>query len=142
LAQGRIAGVNLAGAKQPYVKGIPFNVTQLGGLKVTIIGAVGKGKDADLMTIARGDSEAWRLLPQARVLSGQGDVNRVRLVIGERRIVGALVMGDQTWSRPLQRLITAQADITPVRDALQGDGPAALTHLATFYQHWERTRSR
>src|SRR5205085_5913349 len=125
-----------------YVKGIPFNVTQLAGLKVTIIGAVGRGKDDDLVTIARGDSEAWRLLPSAWVTTEQDDVNRVRLLIGERRIVGALVMGDQTWSRPLQRLIVTQADITTIRSVLMGDGTTALAHLAGFYQQWERLQLR
>jgi NAD(P)H-nitrite reductase large subunit len=138
LAQGRVAGANLAGARLAYVKGIPYNVTQLAGLRVTIIGAVGKGTDKDLVTIARGDSEAWRLLPRALVITAQDDVNRVRLLLGEQRIVGALVMGDQTWSRPLQRLIIAQADITPIRAALAGGSAAALAHLAAFYEKWER----
>jgi NAD(P)H-nitrite reductase large subunit len=140
LAQGRIAGANMAGANLAYVKGTSFNVTQLAGLKVTIIGAVGKGKDDDLVTIARGDSEAWRLVPRASVVTREDhDVNRVRLSVGERRIVGALVMGDQTWSRPLQRLIVAHADITPIRPALLSDPTSALAHLAAFYQQWERS---
>lgn len=142
LAQGRIAGANMAGARLAYVKSIPFNVTQLAGLKVTIIGAVGKGKDDDLITIGRGDSEAWRLLPRAMVVSETDQVNRVRLVVGERHIVGALVMGDQTWSRPLQQLIVEKADISPIRPALLGDGTTALTHLANFYQHWEQAKKR
>jgi hypothetical protein len=71
------------------------------------------------------------------VLADRDDVNRVRLFIGERTIVGALVMGDQTWSRPLQRLIAAQADVTPVRQALAVGGGEGLTQLARFYQQWE-----
>jgi NAD(P)H-nitrite reductase large subunit len=140
MVQGRVAGANMAGAQIAYVKGIPFNVTQLAGLKVTIIGAVGKGKDADLMAIARGDSEAWRLLPKAWALTDQNDVNRIRLMLNEKRIVGALVMGDQTWSRPLQRLIIAQADIGPIHKALTVGGGAALAQLAQFYQQWELSR--
>ena len=72
-----------------------------------------------------------------KVLADRDDVNRVRLFIGERTVVGALVMGDQTWSRPLQRLITAGVDITPIRPQLLGDAHAAMTHLAKFYQEWE-----
>jgi NAD(P)H-nitrite reductase large subunit len=140
LAQGQAAGANMAGAKRAYVKGIPFNVTQLGGLKVTIIGAVGKGSQEDLMSIARGDSEAWRLAPETLVLSERDDANRIRVLIGERTLVGALVMGDQTWSRPLQRLIVDQADITPIRSALSSGGTPALAHLANFYLQWERAR--
>jgi NAD(P)H-nitrite reductase large subunit len=139
VAQGRVAGANMAGARVAYTKGVPFNVTQMTGLKVTIIGAVGGGKNEDLVAITRGESEAWRILPKSWVLSDRDDVNRVRLIVGERAIAGALVMGDQTWSRPLQKLIVSKADITPVRDALRGAN--ALAHLAGFYRHWEQTRS-
>ncbi|OAI47184.1 hypothetical protein AYO44_10040 [Planctomycetaceae bacterium SCGC AG-212-F19] len=155
LDQGKIAGANMAGGKVPYVKGTSCNVTMLANLKVTIIGAVGtkkdkdkpkddkakppdKVKDKDLVTIARGDSESWRVAPTAWVLSDHDDVNRIRLFVGDKSIVGALVMGDQTWSRPLQRLITAKADITPIRAALTGDPAAGLTHLANFYERWEQ----
>jgi NADPH-dependent 2,4-dienoyl-CoA reductase/sulfur reductase-like enzyme len=138
LAQGKVAGANMAGARRPYTKGVAFNVTQLAGLKVTIIGAVGDGRTDDLVAIARGDSEAWRLLPQAWVLSQRDDVNRVRLLVGERTIVGALVMGDQSWSRPLHHLVSAQIDITSIRPLLVRGGPEALEQLAHFYQSFRR----
>lgn len=140
LRQGQAAGANLAGAQQPYLKETSFNVTQLTGLKVTIIGAVGGGKNEDLVAITRGESESWRLLPQSRVVSERHDVNRVRLLVGERKLVGALVMGDQTWSRPLQRMVADEADITPVRAALLAGGQAALDALAAFYKQWEASR--
>jgi NAD(P)H-nitrite reductase large subunit len=139
LAQGQAAGANMAGAGKAYIKGIPFNVTQLTGLKVTLIGSVGGGKDEDLVCIARGDSEVWRVPLRARVLTEQDDVNRVRLLVGEKRIVGALVMGDQTWSRPLQKLIAGRIDISPVRSTLVEDGAEALTQLARFYRRWEQS---
>jgi NAD(P)H-nitrite reductase large subunit len=142
LAQGRVAGANLAGDRRPYVKGVPFNVTQLAGLKVTVIGAVGQGQDADLVSIARGDSEDWRHRPPSQVVIEQDNGNRVRLLVGARRIVGALVMGDQGWSRMLQRLVVGRANITPVRPALLGGGAGALAHLAAFWQQWERTAPR
>lgn len=141
LAQGRVAGANMTGERIPYVKDVPFNVTQLAGLKVTIIGAVGKkmdkDKDKDLLTIARGDSQGWRMLTESYAVSEQEGVNRVRLMVGERAIVGALVMGDQTWSRPLERLVKGRADISVIRPILAKGGEAALTRLAEFYQQWE-----
>jgi NAD(P)H-nitrite reductase large subunit len=137
LAQGRVAGANMAGERRTYTKGVPFNVTQLTGLKVTIIGAVGSGKNDDLVAITRGESEAWRILPKASVLSERDDVNRVRLLVGEKKLVGALVMGDQTWSRPLQKLIVGQADISSIRTVLLG-GTDGLARLAKFYRQWER----
>lgn len=150
LDHGKIAGANMAGGRLAYVKGVPCNVTMLTGLKVTIIGTVGKKKgdakgstkDEDLVAIARGDSESWRISSQARVLSDHDDVNRLRLFVGERKIVGALVMGDQTWSRPLQRLITAQADISPIRAQLLDEKTSGLRSLADFYQEWERGTAR
>jgi nitrite reductase (NADH) large subunit len=143
LAMGRVAGANLAGANTPYLKGVPLNVTQLTGLKVTIIGSVGGGnRNEDLIAITRGESEAWRLHPRAWVLSDRDDVNRVRVLVGERAIVGALVMGDQSWSRPLQRLIEAKADITPIRDALTQGGHDALEKLQAFYREWEERGGR
>jgi NAD(P)H-nitrite reductase large subunit len=142
LSQGQAAGANMTGASRPYVKATPCNVTQLAGLKVTIIGSVGQGKLTDLVSIARGDSEAWRLQPQAWVISEQDDVNRVRVLVGGRTIVGALVMGDQTWSRPLQRLIAARADVSALRPALTGAGNVALAKLAEFYQQWEQAGRR
>lgn len=142
LAQGRVAGANMAGARTAYVKGISFNVTMLAGLKVAILGAVGGGANADLAAITRGESESWRVVPKGWIVSDGSEVNRVRLVLGERTILGALVMGDQKWARPLQRLIAAQADITPIRPALVKDGAAALGKLAEFFEIWQRTQQR
>ncbi|MBM3995331.1 MAG: NAD(P)/FAD-dependent oxidoreductase [Planctomycetes bacterium] len=139
IVQGRIAGANMAGAARPYVKGVPYNVTMLAGLKVSIIGAVSGGAaNEDLVAITRGESEAWRVVPKSWVVGADDDVNRVRLVVGDCTIAGALVMGDQTWSRPLQQLIIGKVDITPIRPALIAGGAEALTQLAKFYREWEK----
>ncbi|HNH27578.1 MAG TPA: FAD-dependent oxidoreductase, partial [Anaerolineales bacterium] len=104
--QGYAAGLNMAGKSQAYVKMVPFNVTRLAGLTTTIIGAVGHGRDEDIVGIARGDSETWRQLPDAIVAQGGFDINRVRLLVGEDYLIGAVVMGDQKLSVPLQRMIS------------------------------------
>lgn len=116
--QGRVAGLNMAGRKMAYVKAVPFNVTRLAGLTTTIIGAVGRGFDEDVVGIARGDSETWRQLPDAFVAQSGFDVNRVRLLVGEDRIIGAVVMGDQKLSVPLQKIIAQKLSITSIRDRL------------------------
>ncbi len=93
--QGRAAGRNMSGEKLPYRKPIAFNVTRLAGLTTTIIGMVGAGSDPDLHGIARGDSETWRQLPDA-ILAQEGfEINRLRLMLGEKHVLGAIVMGDQ-----------------------------------------------
>jgi NADPH-dependent 2,4-dienoyl-CoA reductase/sulfur reductase-like enzyme len=122
VAQGRTAGLNMAGQATPYYKAVPVNVTRLAGLTTTIIGTVGRGRDADVQGIARGDSETWRQLPDSISAENESDVHHVRLVIGERTLLGAVVMGDQTVSRPLHHLIARQVDISPIREPLLRPG--------------------
>ncbi len=135
-SQGWTAGLNMAGGQVAYTKSAPFNVTRLAGLTTTIIGAVGHGQDEDLVGIARGDSETWRQMPDALVSQSGFDVNRLRLMIGEKRLLGAIVMGDQTLSTPLQKMITDGVDITPIRaDLLQSDAPIADI-IADYWTEW------
>jgi NADPH-dependent 2,4-dienoyl-CoA reductase/sulfur reductase-like enzyme len=139
--QGRSAGFNMAGASKPYRKALVFNVTRLAGLTTTIIGSLGTGSDPDLIGIARGDSEVYRQLPDAIAAQDSFDVNRLRLMLNEKAILGALVMGDQTLSRPLQELVAAQADITSVRSQLLSDAVPLGKTIAEFWTTWKRGES-
>lgn len=116
--QGFAAGLNMAGKATVYVKSTPFNVTRLAGLTTTIIGVVGGGQDEDLVGIARGDSETWRQLPDCMVAQTGFDVNHLRLMVGEQRLLGAVVMGDQKLSFPLEKIISENIDISPIREKL------------------------
>jgi NADPH-dependent 2,4-dienoyl-CoA reductase/sulfur reductase-like enzyme len=138
VAQGQVAGQNMAGQVVAYQKSVPSNVTRLVGLTTTIIGTVGRGRDEDLPGIARGDSETWRQLPDAMAAERQFDVNHVRLVVGERTLLGAVIMGDQTLSRPLQQLITVQADITPIRQQLLQPSARLGDLIADFWAGWRK----
>jgi len=122
--QGRVAGANMAGVHTMYKKDIALNVTRLAGLTTTIIGTVGgKTPDTDTIGIVRGDSETWREIPDAIAAQSDFDVNRIRLMVGEKTLLGAIVMGDQTLSSPIHRLVADQVDITPIRTRLlQSDG--------------------
>ena len=132
--QGTVAGRNMAGGDVTYNKPVALNVTRLAGITTTIMGAVGSGRDADLVGIARGDSEAWRGLGDALVAEDDREANRLRLLIGPTTIVGAVLMGDQTLSRPLQRLIAESVDITPIRNRLLAPG-APLAKIITEFAH-------
>lgn len=135
--QGRIAGINMTGGSAVYHKTVPLNVTRLAGLTTTIIGTVSTGgKDADTLGIVRGDSETWRAIPDALVAQQGFDVNRIRLMVGERTLVGAIVMGDQTLSRPLHQIIERQIDITPILPQLRAEKDIAGV-LAEF---WSQVR--
>ena len=131
--QGSTAGRNMAGGRQVYTKTVAFNVTRLAGLTTTIIGTVGKGQDEDLIGIARGDSETWRQLPDAIIAQQDFDVNRLRLMLGERTIIGAIVMGDQTLSRPLQILVSDKVDISLIRTRLLEPGAPVADLIAEFW---------
>jgi NAD(P)H-nitrite reductase large subunit len=93
-------------------------VTRLAGLTTTIIGTVGSGRDSDLVSIARGDSETWRQMPDCIVAQTGFEVNRLRLLVGEKTLLGAIVMGDQKLSLPLEKMISTKIDISPIREKL------------------------
>ncbi|GAB4435875.1 MAG: FAD-dependent oxidoreductase [Anaerolineae bacterium] len=141
-AQGEAAGRNMAGANQPYRKDVPLNVTRLAGLTTAIIGAVGRGSDEDVAGIARGDSETWRQLPDSIAAQSNFEINRLRLMVGQRTLLGAIVMGDQTLTGPLHRLISAQADISAIREALIGANGNLADLIADFWSEWNSTREQ
>jgi NAD(P)H-nitrite reductase large subunit len=132
--QGYTAGLNMTGKKVPYSKGIPFNVTRLAGLTTTIIGAVGgREENADVVGIVRGESEGWRQMPDAIVMQSNFDINRLRVLVGENRLVGALLMGDQTLSRAIHHLIVDQIDISPIREKILNPGLSVTDVIADYW---------
>lgn len=136
--QGYAAGLNMAGQKSAYVKSAPFNVTRLAGLTTTIIGTVGRGRDDDLVGIARGDSETWRHLPEAIVAQSGFEINRLRLLVGGKTLLGAVVMGDQKLSFPLQKIISENVDITPIRERLLAPDARIADVIADFWTNNKR----
>jgi hypothetical protein len=42
----------------------------------------------------------------------------LRLLVGEKTLLGAIVMGDQKLSFPLQKIISGNMDISPIREKL------------------------
>lgn len=138
--QGRIAGLNMSGQKIPYLKTMAFNVTRLAGLTTTIIGTVGHGHDPDLLGIARGDSETWRQLPDVIAAQDNFDVNRLRIMVGQNTLLGAIVMGDQTLSRPLLDLVKKQVDITPIRRVLLQPHAPLADVIAGYWTDWNQAQ--
>jgi NAD(P)H-nitrite reductase large subunit len=136
--QGHVAGMNMTGRKTAYLKSPPFNVTRLAGLTTTIIGAVGRGHDEDIVGIARGDSETWRSLPDVMVAQSGFEVNRLRLILGEEKLLGAVVMGDQTLSLPLQKMIAHGADISSIREKLLTPNAPIADLIADFWVTWRK----
>ncbi len=135
------AGLNMAGVKTAYRKKTPFNVTRLAGITTTIIGTVGRGADPDLVAIARGDSETWRQLPDAIAVQSGFDINRVRLLIGKKLIIGAIVLGDQSLSRPLKSLVTEKVNISSIREQLLNPNSNIIDTVLDFWTAWRKNNA-
>ena len=143
IEQGWVAGLNMAGERQIYEKKFPFNVTRLGGLVTTIIGRVGKeksktpgGGDADVSGIMRGDSETWRSQAVGVVAQTYQETNRIRLYLTPSAITGAVIMGDQTLSRPLQEIIREQIDIHSIHDQIISHPNTIKDILTQFWKEY------
>jgi NAD(P)H-nitrite reductase large subunit len=120
--QGQAAGWNMTGDKKPFQRAVASNVLRLGGIMVTIIGSVGSGRDEDLVSVSRGSSETWLQLPNTIAMASGNEVNQVRLIVGQQTLRGALVLGEQKLSLPLQELVARQTDISAIRPALLQPG--------------------
>ncbi len=133
IAAGRVAGANMAGARVAYQKGTPFNACLLCGLHITAIGQLGTTRDGDEDTevvqhISRGSSEIWAVRPHNYASAWvQDGTNTLRLALSGERLVGALVVGEQSLADPLRDLIEQQVNVAPLRPYLQAGGPA-LAH--------------
>jgi NAD(P)H-nitrite reductase large subunit len=131
--QGRVAGMNMAGKVAAYLKDAPVNVTRLAGLTTTIIGMVGSGQDGDPVSIARGDSETWRDMPDAIIAQSGFKVNHLRLMVADKTIVGAIVMGDQKLSGALQTIVRDQIEIVSIREQLLASNAPLADVIAKFW---------
>jgi NAD(P)H-nitrite reductase large subunit len=132
-SQGAIAGMNMAGMRVPHRKRPPINVTRLGGITATIVGSVGGAEeDPDLLTLTRGQSERWARGEGSWTVGGVRAGDRLRVVVSGRAIVGAVVMGDQSLSRPLAHLIGEAVDISELRPALDASPDRAMDILLEF----------
>jgi NAD(P)H-nitrite reductase large subunit len=140
--QGRVAGLNMAGIRTEYHRRSPLNVTRLAGLTTTIIGQVGtESNNGDDLTIVRGESETWQRTPEAVICQNVEDINRVRVMVAQNKLVGAVVMGDQALSRPLDDLISNEANIAPIRDRLTAPGADISKIIRPFWENWRRNNA-
>ncbi len=136
--QGEAAGYNMAGQRRPYRRATPLNVTRLAHITTAIMGMVGQREADPDAGMVRGDSEVWRELPDAILAQKSEEVNHIRLMVGERTILGAVVMGDQSLSRPLYTLIDRQVDITPIKARLLAPDAPLGEILADFWAQVSR----
>jgi NAD(P)H-nitrite reductase large subunit len=60
-------------------------------------------------------------------------VNRLRLLVGEKTLLGAIVMGDQKLSFPLEKMISGNVDISPIRERLLAPNAKVSDVIAEFW---------
>jgi len=138
VVKGRIAGLNMATEPvHTYGEGTPHNATRLAGLHATIIGTVGSGEDADLEGIARGDSQIWSELCDAAIVEAQRGDAHIRIALGEGTIVGAVVIGDQALSFPLQELIEARVDVSGIVADLEAPEAPIVELVNGAWRRWQ-----
>jgi pyruvate/2-oxoglutarate dehydrogenase complex dihydrolipoamide dehydrogenase (E3) component len=155
--EGRTAGYNMvdvAHGREPdslYLKNSPFNAALLFGIHLTVIGRVGSqarsGGDSasseELTYLSRGSSQVWTAAfgSHARSAWDKHGQNSLRIVMENGRLVGALILGDQSLADPLRRLIEHEADLTPYQELLlagNGDLPANLLRVwRDWHQSWQ-----
>jgi len=146
LATGRVAGANMAGAHEHFLKGPPFNAALLCGLHLTIIGQAAAdpriGTGDDLVGISRGSSEVWfsRTSEDYAIISWRQPEGSQRIVVRGPAIVGALLLGDdQTLADPLRDLISGEADTSPIRQRLFSEHDTPLTDIVQpFWETWKK----
>ena len=143
VAEGNAAGLNMAGRRRAYVKGVPFNACLLFGLHIVVIGQVNPRRDDDakaepelLQHISRGSSEVWYTWPRPykSAWAKEGE-NSIRLVLSGNRLAGALVIGEQSLADPLRYLIEHQVNIAPMRAQLAAGGEDMRCALISYWQN-------
>jgi hypothetical protein len=128
----------MSGCYATYNKYLAFNVTRLAGLTTTIIGAMGRVDDEDILEVRQEDCQTWRELPNALVVQSGFDVNHLRVMVGEKTLSSAILVGDQKLSQPLHELIAGQVDITPIRERiLEAQAPLA-DMIIDYWLSWKQ----
>jgi nitrite reductase (NADH) large subunit len=142
LLKGRVAGLNMAtDPVHVHEQDEPINITRLAGLRTTVIGLVGSGTDADLQGLSRGDSEVWSELGDQAIVEAQRGDAHIRITLGEHTIAGAVVMGEQALSFPLQDLIENHVDVTGAVAVLEEPGAPIVEIINALWADWKAGRA-
>jgi hypothetical protein len=137
----------MANGRVPYQKGVPFNVCLLFGLHITAIGQVNPRRDSardtadeteEFQAISRGSSEVWFTFPRhySSAWAAKGP-NTVRLVLDGNKLVGGLVVGEQSTADALRDLIEHEADMTALKPFLQADSDLLKREILKFWKRGE-----
>ena len=128
--QGWVAGLNMTGHDAVYTREALINVVRIGDIITATLGAI----EPSVLTVASNDPQNWQVCRQARDIAHDDKVNRVRVLLGEHSILGAVVMGDQTLATPLFQMIQAGIDISSILPELAIYPERAIEVIARFFK--------
>jgi hypothetical protein len=158
VAEGRAAGINMTavsppgtgskGIRVPYQKGMPFNVCLLFGLHITAVGQITPSREAEdefaeVQAMSRGSSEVWYTFPRHynSAWSAKGP-NTLRLVMSDDKLVGALLIGEQSTADALRGLIEQEAVVTVLKPFLQADSDLLKGEILQLWESdtWRQSK--
>ena len=87
--------------------------------------------------VDRGESETWRRASGALPVEADSDTTHLRLLVGDKTLVGAVIMGGQKLSTALQELIAGEVDITPIREELIRPEIVKNDLINRFWNEWK-----
>jgi NAD(P)H-nitrite reductase large subunit len=132
--QGEVAGKNMTGQRVVCTRNVMYNPVRIGGIVTTTIGnlngAGSHGSAPNVLTVV------GKLRSQEQV-HGQ-HASRIRVLVGPQRIIGALVMGEQSAAQPLLTMIEQGVDVAPLRPALEQQPQHGIELIAQYYREWEK----
>jgi nitrite reductase (NADH) large subunit len=143
IAGGRIAGANMTGQRQEYIKGTPFNACLLFGMHITAIGQLGGTREEAepeiFQHISRGSSEIWSSPPRGYASAwADNGPSTLRLSLSDDVLVGALVIGQQTLADPLRELIEKQVNMRALHPYLEKGGPPMVQAILKIWANYRR----
>jgi NAD(P)H-nitrite reductase large subunit len=133
-SQGQVAGVNMTGQHIAYNRDTLLNVVCIGDIITATIGTFASSP----LSLTSNDPHDWQAYRQKCDLEHINLVNRVRVLVGDRAIKGALVMGDQTLTQRLVNMTQMGIDLTPIRPILEAQPERGIKTLINFYKEEKR----
>ena len=67
----------------------------------------------------------------------EDQISRVRVLVGEHTIIGAVVMGDQTPVNPLFQMIQGKTDLSLIHARLMQNPEHGIEEIVRFYRREE-----
>lgn len=124
----------MTGDRQICQQEVTLNAVRIGDIITSTIGAVDRMGDTDISMFVSSDRKIWDLCRHKIDMAHEDQICRVRILVGEQIIAGAVVMGDQAPANPLLQMIQEKTDLSSIHARLTDQPELAIGEIARFYQ--------